>query len=833
MGHWEIVVPEATTNLIINPSLETNATGYTWGANAQGAGFGRSSDASRWGAYSAEAVCTGAGNRFVRAADFTRGANDDITISVWAQSDSGTSQLLLRLWEAAGGGGDLVDSATYQVTTTWQRLELTVADATMDAWNAGGVSLQLWVINDADTGVAKTWYVDGFQAEALDHVTTYCDGTQPGCEWNGTAHASTSTRSALSRAGGRVYDLTDDFSMNVTRHVMSGVAPITQHHNNYSQIPGGEVTGYKVNSRVLTLSGFVYDRDGWSGFHDLMQTLFGQMSPDAVPENQPVLLRYPEASVTKEIAGVYEGGLEGSWDARRCAEERFAIRFLCADPFWYEVGESAAHLDIEDTPTLHHVTARLRSTGQWDDLGLANNPTTNGTIFTILYATDGYVYVGGNFTGMDAVAGRDYVARYDRAAGTWETVGGAGDFNSIVYKLIEGPDGTIYAGGQFTNVAGGGNADYLVQWTGAAWSAVGIPVAGTAAITYVHDLAFDSQGILYIGGDFDDWANIAAADGFVSWTGAAYAAVGAPAITGVGNLCMAIAIDSQDNIYIGGTFANLGGDADADNLGVWDGTAWSSVGGVQPNAVVRDLAITDQDLLYICGNFTDLAGIAEADYIAQYDGNAYAALSSGVNNLVYVVHITPDGNLLLSGNFTTAGGISTTDRVAGWNGSTFYHIDGAFAAGVPQAIETGPVDPVLASNYDLWMGTSASGAARVAGSIDVTNGGTRNAFPIIVIERTGAGTALVKTVRNETLGLILWLDYSLLAGETLTIDLRPTRKSITSSFFGARADALLKGSDFGTFALRPGSNQITAFVDVAGPTITAHMVYRDTYWSIS
>ena len=103
---------------------------------------------------------------------------------------------------------------------------------------------------------------------------------------------------------------------------------------------------------------------------------------------------------------------------------------------------------------------------------------------------------------------------------------------------------------------------------------------------------------------------------------------------------------------------------------------------------------------------------------------------------------------------------------------------------------------------------------------------------MIVFERTGGTSAILKTVRNETLGLELLFNYVLLDGETLTIDLGPTEKSIVSNFFGPRFDAVLKNSDWGIWHLGPGNNQITAFVDVVGaPAIVGTLEWRDPYWA--
>jgi hypothetical protein len=132
----------------------------------------------------------------------------------------------------------------------------------------------------------------------------------------------------------------------------------------------------------------------------------------------------------------------------------------------------------------------------------------------------------------------------------------------------------------------------------------------------------------------------------------------------------------------------------------------------------------------------------------------------------------------------------------------------------------------------VWVGGGASGTATIAGSVTIDNPGTESAFPRFVIARSGGTTATIRSIRNETLGLTLLFDYSIIDSETIIADLRSERKTITSDFFGAIPNAILANSDFGSFNLASDTNQITAFVDVSGvPTINAFVLWRSTYWS--
>jgi len=481
--------------------------------------------------------------------------------------------------------------------------------------------------------------------------------------------------------------------------------------------------------------------------------------------------------------------------------------------------------------TTRYLAGRLRSTGQWDDLGLTNNPVAQGPIYSIAYGPDGLIYVGGDFTGLNNTAGAasiDNVAVYNPQTDTWSQVGNAGDLNDIVYVLEFGPDGTLYAGGRF-DVAGGAVADYLAEWDGINWATVGVPQAGTAVINQVEALAFGLDGILYVGGTFVNWANIANADHIVSWNGAAYAALG----TGMNLTVTGLAIHPNGDLYVVGSFTSAGGVA-VRYVAMWDGS-WNVVG-VGFNNIAYTVAIDARGDVFIGGTFTDLFGGAGGNYnyIARWNLTSFFALGDGTNNNVWKIVIGPDDLIYAGGEFTQAGGITLTDRVAKWNRASWAHLDIDLPGSpIVRGMEVSLPDPTIAQNYDLYLGFSTTGGAFAAGSVTATNNGTAEAYPTIVFERSGGTSAVIYQVRNETTGKEILLDYSLLDGERLTIDLRPTRQSIISNFFGSRPDAILANSDTSDFTLQPGDNQVTSFVNVAGaPTITAWIEWRTAYKSL-
>ena len=89
----------------------------------------------------------------------------------------------------------------------------------------------------------------------------------------------------------------------------------------------------------------------------------------------------------------------------------------------------------------------------------------------------------------------------------------------------------------------------------------------------VNVLNGDAPGVLLVGGEFTDAGGNAAADRIASWNGSAWSPVGSASDQLNGGV-FAIAY-ANGKIYAGGTFTNAGGDPNADFLAVWNGQTWA------------------------------------------------------------------------------------------------------------------------------------------------------------------------------------------------------------------------------------------------------------------
>lgn len=803
VSDWKIVVPEPTINKALNPSAE-NTGNFAAGG---GATVTRSTTYQKYGLYSFRVQ--------------TAGNNEglDLTLGVLANA---IHYVTLRVRGTLPAVWDWsLDNATYsepallkQTDSNWALYGLQFPAAQANA------STTLYI--DQNGAGSGDFYIDGVQAEEKEYWTTYCDGTQDGCAWLGAAHAATSERSAQSRAGGRVQDLQDDYNLNVGGISGAGTAPVNISIDEYAILPGGEVNSIDISSGVMTLSGLITGAT-LAEFHSKRDVLARVLDPSAFPGQQPVRLRYEGATIHKEIAVQYEGGLDVNIQASEpCFWEKVNIRFLVPNPYWLEIGESAISLDTNDSATFRAIAARLRSTGQWDELGPPNAAGTY-TFVSAIAEDNTYIYVGGDFLNFDNIANADYIARWHKVNQTWSALGTG--MNGIVDALLVGPDGTLFIGGRYTT-AGGGAANRIVAWDPSTetFSALGTGMNGD-----VYALAIGLDGTLYAVGAFTT-ADGGGANRIAEWDGAAWAALG----SGLNNDVYSITIGLNGTlVYVGGIFTTAGGGG-ANQIASWNtGTSvWAALGsGV--NNTLYNLVVSRVGILYAAGAFTTAGGVT-VNYVAAWNpsSESWSALGSGMNTWVYKLAIGPDDMLYATGIFTTAGGLTTANRLARWNQYVWAHLDIILpgSATVTWALASEFTDPVIEQNYDLFLGFNTSGTGNFAGLVTPNNEGSVQAFPKIIYARNGGTSAIIETLRNETTGKELLFDYPLLDGETLTINLEPTQKSIISSFFGSRLDAVLPNSDFGTWALPRGNSDVTSFIAVAGgSTITAYMQWRDAY----
>jgi hypothetical protein len=266
------------------------------------------------------------------------------------------------------------------------------------------------------------------------------------------------------------------------------------------------------------------------------------------------------------------------------------------------------------------------------------------------------LYAGGDFTDAGGDTNADYIAKWDGSH--WRALG-TGLSYSVCAIAVLGTD--IYVGGGFTNAGGDTNANRIAKWDGAHWQALGAGLNNSVRAIAV------SGSNLYAGGVFTDAGGDTNADYIAKWDGSHWRALGAGINASGYDLNISTITISGTDIYIGGHFANAGGDTNANSIAKWDGTKWQAIeAGLKGDPYICAIAISDSDI-YVGGYFTDAGGDTNTDYIVKWDGSEWQALGVGLNSYVYVYTIAISGtNIYIGGSFATAGG-SPASHFACWH----------------------------------------------------------------------------------------------------------------------------------------------------------------------
>jgi hypothetical protein len=253
--------------------------------------------------------------------------------------------------------------------------------------------------------------------------------------------------------------------------------------------------------------------------------------------------------------------------------------------------------------------ARYSWTGGVGTLDPDWNPQPVGSVLALAPAADGSVFVGGQFSQIGGQARANIAKLAGEGTGAAVAIWNA-SANERVFALALAPTGDVYAGGAFTDI-GGLPLTFLARLSGA--TGVADAVWAPQPNDWVFDIVLGAGGSVYAAGSFTQLGltpRLRLARIFAAGSGIPYASWN-PAADGP---VRALAVDSQDNIYVGGDFDNVGGASRrgiAKLTGIDMGQAdplWNpSISGGATRRVL-DLT-TGQDRLDVVGNFEFTGGL--------------------------------------------------------------------------------------------------------------------------------------------------------------------------------------------------------------------------------
>lgn len=799
-----VIKPTKTTdlNLVTNPSFEVSTAGYTTGGTNT---IAVSTAQARRGVSSC--LCTYQDNdAFIIYATTLTAATYTFSVDVYIPTAYDGTDLVLSAFNFAGSA-ITVGRPNMTIRDRWQRVHAHITPV------GGDLTGSIYIYENGTNATAGRFiYVDGVQIELGSEPTTYFDGVQDDCYWNGQAHLSTSTRKATTRRGGTLVNLENYLSISTIAGL--GMGPF--YSAKTPTLSGRSLFQKTLKSdREIVISGEILGNN-YGELQTARQGLIDLFKPDYVTGDQDVTLRY----IAETAAGVQASepvdirvrmrsdGLIGNWQGPTF--ERVSLVLEAYDDLIRD-GNNANALGYQTTVANMANIMQRGADGIWAPMATG----VNGIVRCMaIHPITGDLYIGGDFTNAGGDANADYLARWNGTAFVSVVAG----FTASVVDMAFDLSGNLYIVGNFTNI-GDANGDYVVKWNGSALSSLGTGLNANAMCVEIgHD------GFVYVGGEFTSAGGVANTARIAKWNGTTWVTVGG-GMTSSGYVSD-IVFDKSGNMYICGSWDDFV-DANGDCIAKFNGTIYSSLGpGISTNTGtynLNKLLIDHNETLYIGGYFIDETGLTYKNHFVKWNGVSFEAIGQSLGYTVYDM-FEYENKIYIGGEFITANGYTLPDRMCIFQNNTYLPVD----------IN---VQDVSASIYSIlvnkntgvlyigggWTGTDAISATVTTSSVTGTS-----TYPKIVI--TGPGT--IWQIKNYTNGKTVYFDgLTLLAGEVITLDFEA--QSYISTFRGNILNYIIEGISTLDFNLEPGSNNVSAYLfgsTTAASAIT--MTYKVRYWSV-
>lgn len=805
-----ILVPDDTTNYVLNPSFRYLTTGWS----AFQSTITRTLDFARHGIASLKVVTNGTSLRegtFYRVNSLVN-VNSPITVSAYVR---GTGKVRIRLIDNNSGGLQWASRSVFLSPNRWMRLEVS-------GRCTGSNDMRLYVETDNATAKVSTFYVDSAQMEPKPYSTTYCDGDQPDCRWNIMQAQSISTRNAYTRKGGKWVALSgsnrDEEDLYMTVIGGLGMPSIANNKQSYATAPGSYYQSSKILDRIITLTFHakhvdILGREKNMSLIFLMklrQYLIDVIKPDLTAGDQEFLVEYKDGDIPLYFRARYDGGLEGEWDIRNRWINSFPLRLLVVSPMLQQDSQEVAYLDFQESFAVSFAASRVN--GVWGNMGIA----ASNAIADLAFGKKGEVFAGGSFTLVNnATLSANRITYWDGSQ--WQSMSTGA--NGVIQGITVAPNGFVYVTGSFTTI-GGVAAANIAYWDGSAWNAMGTGLGSSG-----NCIAVAPNGNIYVGGNFTTAGGVNARR-IAKWDGTKWSGVGQFSGFSAGIVYAIVVSPDGSYLYVGGSFTDQFGFATNSMLraAYYDVSTdrFTQVGSGFNNTVLA-LTLSPSLILYASGDFT-ASGTTTCNRIAQLSGQTWIPLSSGMDNSVYGIGAAINGDLIAVGPFLTAGGIPCR-WIALWNGSSWVNLDVVL---YPTSSAGNFVqDVVISPSGDIYIGGNFNTIPNsfFAGITYVTNIGSAEVPPVIYI----SGPGYLRWLENQTTKKRIFLNLNILSGEEITIDFGAG--TIFSTIRGSLFAFVLPGSDFNAFTLVPGENKICTFMtnDVGA---IVQLSYTPTHWSV-
>ena len=638
------------------------------------------------------------------------------------------------------------------------------------------------------------FYWDAVQIERWAFPTTYADGDMRGYVkerrdfyWTGQPHRSTSVRIAQCAAGGRLMNLNK--FMRVLAVIGLGMGPVQNQTSEMAFGGGARYQGTAAMERQFTLGGQLVG-ESLPELQRSKNELESLIQANRVSPEQPVTLRWTlydgerAAGASVDIPAVYEGGLEGN--VTNLHQQAITLTFSLYLPFMARPQQQGTALNYQGVLDDAEYILRRDENGQWQEIVTS----ANGSIYKLIFGPNGKLYAVGNFTSIDGIGNTSKIAAWTKADG-WagesdlQISGGA----ATIYDVLILPDESVLVAGSFTTIGGQSLGNLARVPFG-----INTPVAYGAPNGVVTGLAF-----------------------------------------------------SKGYIYAFGSFTQIGGSSISSMARTLDGVTWSAI----PSAPSLSFTINDPILVGKDGSLYFKSGfIGSNQKLYRFNPNTNVWTTIQATGPIYGLGMAPNGDVYY-GYWTSPvrlrryNGVSVEDVISAamsgpvfgfvgfepsglahvsWNGSgvpilgvtapNYFQYTGATITYPDIEIPSGANTQVTALAYpqsldgSLVLAFGNTGAATVAGLTATNNEGTTDAYPRFVFK----GPGRLRSVKNLTTGQNMYFDLDLLKGEEAKLQTGPGQVYFESNLRGDITNTLLPGSVAGLFRLQRGGNNISLFM---------------------
>lgn len=288
---------------------------------------------------------------------------------------------------------------------------------------------------------------------------------------------------------------------------------------------------------------------------------------------------------------------------------------------------------------------------------------------TLALQPDGKIVIGGYFVDVDGISTLDSIARLEEDGSRDMGFTPPANLNGEVYSILVQPDGKILVGGAFDEVDGITTLDRIVRLDENGSRDTGFTPPEDIS-DYVFSIALQPGGKILVGGQFLNVDGISTLDRIVRLNTNGSRDTGFTPPADLNGAVLAIAVQADGKILIGGGFFSVDGISNLDRIIRLNANGTRDTGFTPPenlNGGVECITLLPGGQILVGGGFSEVDGISTLDRLIRLNANGSLDmgfippedLGGGVRSIV----TQSDGKALIGGNFTEVDGISTLDRI--------------------------------------------------------------------------------------------------------------------------------------------------------------------------